>query len=103
MEVPSMAKNFNASISDRCNLHGDMLWDALYDLLVARVRYLVCSYHVSLWSGQEEDIIADIVQEAIMRTFRYTTLMKERGVAPYNSLKRISFMIADKCYQEMKR
>src|SRR5690349_9562816 len=103
MEVPVMAKSLNASAWDRCNLRGDTIWDALYHLLVARVRYLVCSSHISLWRGQEEDIIADIVQEAMMRTFGYTRLLKERGVIPSNSLKRISVTIADNCYQEMRR
>src|SRR2546421_6347490 len=103
MEVPSMAKSLNTSVLDRCNLRSDTTWDALYPLLVAQVRYWVCSSHVSLWRGQEEDIIADIVQEAITRAFGYTALVKEGGLVLCNSLKRISMILARECYNDLRR
>lgn len=98
-----MSKSLNSFPLERCDLRSDTIWDALYHLLVARVRYWVCSSHVSLWRGQEEDIIADIVQEALMRTFGYTALVNEEGVVPCSPLRHLSIVIAYKCYQDMRR
>ena len=65
------------------------------------VRYWVCSSHVPLWQGQEEDIIAEIVQEAVIHTFEYSLEYSswQEGVS-CASLKHISKFIAYKQYRD---
>src|SRR5438094_9623448 len=106
MEVPFMAKSLNTSVLDKCNLRSDATWNALYPLLVAQVRYWVCSSRVSLWRGQEEDIVADIVQEAITSTFlyasKYSSWVKEGETVSCGLLKHLGRAIAYKQYQDLK-
>ncbi len=101
-----MAKNVGSSDSDKCNLKNNTTWDALYPFLGTRVRFWVHSSQIPLWHGQEEEIIADIVQEAIASTFMYTLKYssgtKEGGVIPCNSLRHISTAIAYKQYQDWR-
>lgn len=48
---------------------GGSSWDKLYRILWMVVQGWVYAAHLSSWLGQEEDIIAEIVQEAVSRTF----------------------------------
>src|SRR5258707_15381427 len=48
---------------------GGSSWDKLYRILWMVVQGWVYAAHLSSWLGQEEDIIAEIVQEAVCRTF----------------------------------
>ncbi len=90
-----------------CDLRSKMIWDTLSRFLETRVSYWVRSSHVSLWDGQEEDIIADIVQEAVASTFMYTSTyvsgLKEGEVFPSDSLKLLGAAIAYKQYQNLRR
>jgi len=102
-----MAMSLDSSESARCSLKSTTAWNTLYRFLGIRVSYWVRSSHVSLWCGQEEDIVADIVQEAIMSTFIYTSTyfseLKEGEAAPSDSLKHLGVAIAYKQYQALKR
>ena len=82
-------------------------WDILYHFLLTRVRYWVLSSHISVWRGQEEEIMADIVQEAISCTFLYTlksySWTTERDGLQWNLLKHLSMVIAYRQYQDLRR
>lgn len=101
-----MAMIVCSSKSNECSLKNNTTWDELYRFLGPRVKLWVHSSHPSLWHGQEEEIIADIVQEAIASTFMYTleysSAMKEGSVLPCNSLRHISTAIAYKQYQDWR-
>src|SRR2546421_11815261 len=101
-----MTTNVGSSDSEKCSLKNNTTWDTLYRFLGTRVRFWVHSSHIPLWHGQEEEIIADIVQEAIASTFMYTLKYssgtKEGGVIPCNSLRYISTAIAYKQYQDWR-
>ena len=102
-----MAMSLDSSDSDRCSLKSNTTWDTLYHFLGTRVRYWVRSSHVSFWRGQEEDIVADIVQEAVTSTFMYTSTYsswpKEGEAVPCDSLKQLGAAIAYKQYQDWRR
>jgi hypothetical protein len=102
-----MAMSLNSYDQANCGLSSNVSWAKLYDFLGAQVRYWVCSSHVSLWQGQEEDIIADIVQEAVIRTFRYALVYSSwregREDVSYKSLEQISTAIAYKEYRDLER
>ena len=78
-------------------------WEALYNLLWYLVKMWVHAAHISLWQGQEEDIVADIVNEAIARV--YERLQKaERGEAePVNSIQALSKVVARNCFIDLIR
>lgn len=101
-----MATNVDSSDSDECSLKNNTTWDTLYRFLGTRVRFWVHSSHIPLWQGQEEEIVADILQEAIASTFMYTleysSGTKEGGVIPCNSLRQISTAIAYKQFQDWR-
>ena len=88
----------------RYDLKSNTIWETLYDFLNTRVNYWGHTSDVFAWCGQEEDIVADIVQEAIMRTFIYTRkyfLWSKEEVAPIASLNRLAIEIAYKAFREM--
>ncbi len=101
-----MSVSLDSCDSAGCDLRSTMTWDGLYRFLGTRVRYWVRSSHVSLWDGQEEDIVADIVQEAIMSTFMYASTyfsgLKEGETLPGDSLKHLGLAIAYKQYQQLR-
>jgi RNA polymerase sigma factor (sigma-70 family) len=62
-------------------LNNDVTWDILYQTLRPSIRYWVYRHMVPSWLGQEEDVINDIIQEALFRTWKH--LQKVRvGEAP---------------------
>ncbi len=79
------------------------VWEHLYRLLHTRVASWVYSSHLQLWSKQYNEIIEDIVQDALLKTFAYT-LRVERGEArAIDSLERICVVIAYHCYVDAHR
>ena len=52
------------------DLSSDALWINLYSFLRLYVRRLVYTSGIATWRGQEDDIVDDIVQEAIVRVLK---------------------------------
>jgi len=99
-----MPMSLNSYDQAKRSLVRNISWDKVYDFLRPDVRYWVCSSHVPLWQGQEEDIIAEIVQEAVIHTLQYSLEYSswQEGVS-CASLKHISKVIAYKQYRDLKR
>lgn len=55
-------------------------WQELYPSLRALIRRQIYSYRLPLWSGQEDEIVEDILQETSRRIFEYA-LKAEMGRA----------------------
>ena len=80
--------------SDSLDLNSEATWSNLYASLRTLARYLVYSFSVPSWRGQEEDIIEDIVQETVRRVIERAR-KAERGEAdPIRSLKQMIAIIA---------
>ncbi len=64
------------------NLKDDLVWSELYTSLAVPVKKQV--YHVGLqdWCGQEYDLAADVIQDAVVRTFLYIQKAQQGEVAP---------------------
>lgn len=78
-------------------------WENLYPLLHTRVASWVFSSRLPLWAKQRSEIIEDIVQDALLKTFAYS-LRVERGEARIiDSLERISTVTAYHCYVDALR
>lgn len=85
------------------NLNDEASWNEFYTSLRTLARYLVYSHRVSLWCGQEEDLIEDIVQETVRRLLERMR-KAERGDAPsICSLKRMMMVIAQNYCRDLRR
>jgi DNA-directed RNA polymerase specialized sigma24 family protein len=81
----------------------DITWSKLYASLWPFVRYLVYSFHVPSWQGQEEDLIADIVQDTARRVLERSQ-KAERGEAdPIQSLHNMAMTVASNYCKDLRR
>jgi hypothetical protein len=97
-----MATNLDHSVSTPSELRNDTCWIVLYSLLVPLVKRWVYSSKVYVWAGQESDIVWDIVQVAIQRTFEYALKTLRNGISII-SLKRLSITIARNYFLDLLR
>jgi hypothetical protein len=80
-----VASCFYAPVALECDLSNSDSWDDLYCLLCSQVKVWVYSAHMPSWLGQEKDIIDEIVQEAICRTFERVRKAEREGAEPIKS------------------
>src|SRR2546421_7690828 len=90
----SMFTNSVTSYSDSIDLNSEATWNNLYASLRTFARYLVYSFSLPSWRGQEEDIIEDIVQETARRVIERTRKAERGEAAPIHSLKHMMTIIA---------
>src|SRR6266581_848775 len=74
----------------------------LYPFLLSQVRRWVYSYNVLSWREQEEDVVKDIVQEAIVRTLNYIRRVEYRETI-LKSLAHVSTAFARNYYLDLRR
>jgi RNA polymerase sigma factor (sigma-70 family) len=91
------------SVPPNCDLHSDTTWQKLYPLLRPLVKRWVYSAHVPSWKGQEEDIVEDIVQEAITRLYNYSRRAEGGKVAPIDNLEHMIKAIALNYCRDLQR
>src|SRR5947209_2476855 len=89
--------------SENIDLNCEATWNELYTFLRVFARYLVYSFRVSLWYGQEEDMIEDIVQETVLRLIERTRKVERSEAAPIYSLKRMMTVIAQNYCKDLRR
>ena len=80
--------------SDSLDLDSEVGWSDLYTSLRALARYLVYSFNVSSWQGQEEDLIEDIVQETARRVIERARKAERGEAGPIHSMKQMMIVIA---------
>ena len=86
-----------------CQVFSDRDWENLYLILRPRIATWVCTSGLPLWSKQRNEIIEDIVQDALFKTYAYM-LRAARGEARIiESLERISTVTAYHCYVDLFR
>lgn len=102
-----MSKDPEIPHADQYAFKNSTIWNKLYSFLALRVRYWVYSARLSLWRGKEEEIAADIVQDAIIGTLtyvlQYTLAAWGKEAMPSRPLQRISAAIAYNHYREQMR
>lgn len=101
-----MVTQSNRFDSECCPLRSNATWEKLYLFLRSLVEYWVYSAR-PLWYGQEEEIAAEIVQEAVSDTFRYALHhfhgVYEKDFAFSKLLERISVTLAYKHYKKQQQ
>jgi len=81
----------------------DSHWEKLYSLLYSRVTFWVRSSHVNTWRKQQDEIVEEIVQEAITRTFLYAQRADRGETRSIDSLEWVSATIAYRCFVDLWR
>ena len=89
--------------SDSLDLDSELGWSDLYTSLRALARYLVYSFNVSSWQGQEEDLIEDIVQETIRRIIERVLRAECGEASPIHSPKPMMMTIARNYCKDLRR
>ena len=99
-----MISHLNTSeVPPRCDLYSETTWQKLYLLLRPLVKRWVYSSHVSSWKGQEDDVVEDIVQEAITRLFQYSQRAERGEVVPIETIERMIKVVALNYGRDLKR
>ena len=99
-----MISHLNASkVPPRCDLYSDTTWQKLYLLLRPLVKRWVYSSHIPSWKGQEDDIVEDIVQEAITRLFQYSQRAERGEVVPIETIEHMIKVVALNYCRDLKR
>ncbi len=82
---------FDICENDTCS---EAVWKDLYQKLRPYVRRFVYSHRFSLIKGQENDVVEDLLQEAVIHVFKYAKRAAEGHVAPIDSIERFGYTIA---------
>lgn len=98
-----MIAQHDTSNVDACRSRDDTIWLDIFRFLRVRVKLWVYRAHIPSWLGQEEDIVEDIAQEAIIRLYKYSQRAKCGEAAPIKSLKPMSAVVARNCFLDMMR
>ena len=99
-----MISHLNTSkVPPRCDLYSDATWQRLYLLLRPLVKRWVYSSHVPSWKGQEDDVVEDIVQEAITRLFQYSQRAERGEVVPIETIEHMIKVVALNYCRDLKR
>lgn len=96
-----MSQNF--SDPARCALFNDATWQQVYASLEPHVRRWVYASGIPAWRGQERDIIDDIVQTGVLRTFEYGVRAQEANGSPLRSPQAMAYTITRNYYNDLRR
>ena len=91
---------FNASSLKNVN---EISWHELYPILYPLIRRQVYALRVSSWYGQENEIIDDIVQEAMRRMIERIQRAEQGQETPIQSLEHMIVVIACNYCRDLRR
>jgi len=98
-----MSKHSNSSEPPTFDLHSNAAWQKLYLLLRPLVKHWVYSSQVPSWKGQEDDVIEDIVQEAILRLYNYAQRAEQGEVDAIDAIEHLLKVIAHNYCRDLQR
>jgi DNA-directed RNA polymerase specialized sigma24 family protein len=81
----------------------EIFWNKLYSLLRPLVKRWVYGSGATSWRGQENDVIEDIVQEAIFRLLKYAHNAEKGEAAPVEIPEHMVTVIARNCFIDKLR
>jgi DNA-directed RNA polymerase specialized sigma24 family protein len=78
-------------------------WQELYPSLRALIRRQVYSYRLPSWSGQEDEIVEDILQETSRRIFEYALKAEMGRALPIYHFEHMVIVTARNCCKDLRR
>jgi|SRR6266487_1672976 len=91
---PDMRSELNEFDFDKDDTYSEAIWKRLYHQLRPFITKFVYGHRFSLSKGQENDIVEDLLQEAVIHIFKYMKRVAEGLVAPIDSLERFGYTTA---------
>jgi DNA-directed RNA polymerase specialized sigma24 family protein len=92
-----MANNERSLGTDGHNLCSDQEWYDLYPFLLQYVRGLLP------WCRQKDELVADIVQDTLLRVLLYLQKVERGEAVPIRSIQHFSRRVALHLWQDMRR
>jgi len=98
----SLPKNHDSPpiVDALCN---EAFWAMLYSFLFPVVRKFVYSCGLTLRWGEVEEIVNDLVQDAILHIFKYMLRVRDREAEDIASTESFSYVIALNCCRDWRR
>src|SRR6202051_3569440 len=90
-------------LKDTSGSSADSQWYLLYEILPTVVMRAVYALRISLWYGQEKDIVEDIVQETLVRLWERTCKAERGEASPIGQLEHMAVVVAYNCCRDMRR
>lgn len=81
----------------------DAIWCTLYSSLRPYILSWIYSSGVSSWQGQEHDLADDILQEAVIRTLRYSKQTETGAANPIYSMICFGRTVAQNHFRDLRR
>jgi DNA-directed RNA polymerase specialized sigma24 family protein len=80
----------------------EQLWSQLYNALRPTIASWIYSSRVASWRGQENDLIEDILQETIFRTFVFQQQAEGAGI-PIHNVTGFGSTVAYRLFVDLRR
>ncbi len=95
----------NKNMLDMSSLQtiNEISWHTLYTLLYSLIKRQVYAFRVPSWCGQENDIVDDIVQEAMRRVLERIQRAELGQEAPVSSVEHMIVVIARNYCRDLRR
>lgn len=84
-------------------LFNNATWQQVYAALEPHVQHWVYTSGISSWRGQEKEVIDDIVQTGVTRTFEYGVRVQKVGGEPLRSPQAMAYTITRNYYNDLRR
>ena len=84
-------------------LFSEEIWGNLYLVLKPKVAHWVFTSRMPLWTRQRNEIIEDIIQDALLKTFAYAQRARRGEVRTIDSLESVGSVTAYHCYIDARR
>ncbi len=81
----------------------EQLWNQLYTTLTPTIQGWVYSSGVTSWQGQERDVVEDILQETVLRTFCYMQQAEQEGREEIRHINGFCKTVAYRHFVDLRR
>src|SRR5512135_3332595 len=81
----------------------EQLWNQLYTTLTPTIQGWVYSSGVTSWQGQERDLVEDILQETVLRTFCYMQQAEQEGREEIRHINGFCKTVAYRHFVDLRR
>jgi len=98
-----MLKTISSNSSLPSSRISEVDWQTLYAILNSLTTRAVYTLRVSLWYGQERDIVEDVVQETLLRLLERIRKGERGEATPVSQVERMAAVIAFNCCRDLRR
>jgi DNA-directed RNA polymerase specialized sigma24 family protein len=97
-----MTQQMTCQVTSESLLYDEGFWKALYDKLRKPVATFVRRYKIPPWTGQEDDMVDDIIQETVMRLYK-KFLASPDEVFSIQNMEAFAYTVAQRYCLDLRR